>query len=230
MMKISLRRMWREYRPVLVFLGLMLVFRSAVADWMVVPSGSMNPTLMEGDYILVQKLHYGLRVPFTAVRLTEGDQPQRGEIAVFTSPANGKTLVKRVIGVPGDRVAMQDERLFINGVAADYAPTGREFEDAMLKEWSASNHRVERERLDGGLDHFMMIQPDKPAYRSFDEVAVPPGEYLMLGDNRDNSADSRYIGLIPRGAFLGRATRVVASFNPDRYLLPRGERTLAPLR
>lgn len=228
-MNSKLKQLARDSRGLLIFLGLMFVFRSAVADWMVVPSGSMNPTLMEGDYILVQKTRYGVPVPFTDIHLTTGTDPQRGEIAVFHSPTDGKRLVKRVIGVPGDRVATRDERLIINGDAAIYEASTIDFSGAMLDHWSRSNHRIERETA-SGLDHYMMVQPDKSARRDFDEVQVPAGYFLMLGDNRDNSADSRYIGLVSRQLFIGRATRVVASFNPDDWLLPRFERTLAPLR
>lgn len=223
-----LKRLIRESRGLLIFLAMMGVFRTAVADWMVVPSGSMNPTLMEGDYILVQKARYGIRVPFTQHRITEGVDPLRGEIAVFQSPADGKTLVKRVIGLPGDRIEMRDERLIINGEPLRYAASDRDFHDGMLAEWSGSVHRIEREQL-GSAEHYLMIQPLKQAASSFDEVTVPEGRYLMLGDNRDNSADSRYIGFVPRAAFIGRATRVVVSFNPDAWLLPRVERTFAPL-
>jgi signal peptidase I len=229
-MQTKLKQLAREYRGLLIFISLMMVFRSALADWMVVPSGSMNPTLMEGDYILVEKAHYGLHLPFTSLQLMSGADPQRGEIAVFWSPADGKRLVKRVIGVPGDRVALRDERLYINGVAAEYETVEiPRFEREMLERWSESEHQIERERGDG-IDHYLLLQPQQAARRDFDEIDVPAGQYLMLGDNRDNSADSRYIGLVPRAAFIGRATRVVASFNPDEYLLPRFDRTFAPLR
>ncbi len=228
-MNASLKRIARESRGFLIFIALMAVFRTAVADWMVVPSGSMNPTLMEGDYILVQKTSYGVPLPFTDLHLTEGHDPQRGEIAVFHSPANGTRLVKRVIGVPGDRIAMRDEQLIINGKPASYEVSQLELNGLMLDEWTQSNHVVERE-VAAGLDHYMMVQPEKPARRDFDEIIVPDGEFLMLGDNRDNSADSRYIGLVPRKLFIGRATRVVASFNPDEWLLPRFSRTFAPLQ
>ncbi|MDR3417583.1 MAG: signal peptidase I [Nevskia sp.] len=225
----KLRHFWHEWRSLIVFLSLMFVFRSAVADWMVVPSGSMNPTLMEGDRIFVEKMHYGLRLPFTTVRLTAGEEPRRGDIVVFESPANGKVLVKRLIGLPGDRVALRDERLYIDDVPAEYRPYGGAFEDEMVAEFRDTAHQVERERL-GGLNHAMMVLPRRPAVRSFGPVTVPQGQYLMLGDNRDDSADSRYFGLVPRRLLLGRATRVVVSLNPERYLLPRTDRTFAPLQ
>src|SRR4029077_7803530 len=91
-------------KSLLIFFAMMMVFRSAVADWMYVPSGSMNPTIVEGDRILVDKAAYGLRVPFTTKRLTHGSDPQRGDIAIFASPEDGTTLVKRIVGLPGDTV------------------------------------------------------------------------------------------------------------------------------
>src|SRR3954468_13628125 len=106
-----LKHLLAANKSLLVFFGLMLVFRSACADWMLVPSGSMNPTIVEGDRILVDKAAYGLRIPFTTVRLTRGADPQRGDIVIFPAPDDGTVLVKRVVGLPGDTVAMRDERL-----------------------------------------------------------------------------------------------------------------------
>ncbi|MDB5985322.1 MAG: signal peptidase [Nevskia sp.] len=227
-LNVWLVQFWRSNRALLIFLPLMFGFRSAIADWMVVPSGSMNPTLMEGDRIWVHKLEFGLRVPFTLIRLTDGELPQRGDIVVFESPANGKTLVKRLIGLPGDRIAMRDEQLYINGVKASYAPLGDDTAPGMVAEFTAVPHQLEREQL-GQLDHAVMFLPERGALRSFAPVDVPAGQYLMLGDNRDDSADSRFIGLVPRRLLLGRATCVVVSLNPEHYYLPRTQRTLAQL-
>src|SRR5262245_62781859 len=106
---------WRAYRGTLLFLCLMLTFRSAWADWMTVPTGSMNPTILEGDRVLVDKHVYGLRIPWTLVRISDGRDPARGEIVVFDSPADGISLVKRVIGIPGDVVELDERGLSING-------------------------------------------------------------------------------------------------------------------
>jgi signal peptidase I len=228
-MNARLQRYWREWRSFIVFVGLMLVFRSAVADWMVVPTGSMNPTIMDGDRIFVEKMHYGLRVPFTSVRLTEGSAPQRGEIVVFSSPADGKVLVKRLIGLPGDVVSLRDDRLVVDGAPADYSPLHGVFDEEMVAEFREAAHRVSRERV-AGIDHAMMLLPGRPAERDFGPVTVPAEQYLMLGDNRDDSADSRYIGFVPRRLLLGRATRVVVSLNPDDYDLPRLDRSFAALQ
>src|SRR5690348_17286836 len=120
--KKSRRNTWREYRNFAIFALLLLTFRSAWADWVHVPTGSMNPTILEGDRLLVDKHVYGVRVPWTLVRLTSGRDPMRGEIVVFDSPADGTSLVKRVVAVPGDIISLDDHGLVINGERAHYAP------------------------------------------------------------------------------------------------------------
>lgn len=216
----------REYRSTLLFLGLMLVFRSSYADWMVVPTGSMNPTIVEGDYIFADKRAYGWRIPFTTTRLTQGTDPQRGEIAIFYSPADGTRLVKRVIGVPGDTIEMRDEVLYINGQALRYDEQSAAAE--ILDATKNSGPLFMTEQL-GEVNHSVMLLPKRPALRNFGAITIPADEYLMLGDNRDNSADSRYIGLVPRDRFVGRAHHVLVSFNPERYYLPRIYRVWQPL-
>lgn len=220
-------RLWRDWRGTLIFLVLMFSFRGAVADYMKVPSGSMNPTLIEGDRILVHKIELGLRVPLTTTWLTRGETPKRGEIAVFFSPVNGTTLVKRVIGLPGDVVQMVDDALFINGEAARYEPAP-ELPGALPAVMQAQPHALLRERL-GTLDHPILLLPARGAMRSFGPVTVPAGEYLMLGDSRDNSADSRYIGTVPRARIIGIASEVLFSLDYDDHDLPRGDRFVTAL-
>ena len=117
----GLLKVWREYRGFAVFIVLMMLFRSALADWNVVPTGSMKPTILEGDRILVNKLAYDLKIPLTHVSLYKFADPQRGDIVVFDSKAANTRLVKRVIGLPGDTVELRDNRLTINGIAARYS-------------------------------------------------------------------------------------------------------------
>src|SRR5215831_16777215 len=117
------RKIWREWvRPLLVVLFILFSVRSSVADWNDVPTGSMKPTILEGDRIFVNKLAYDLRVPFVGWRLVHWADPQRGDIVVFTSPADGIRLVKRVVGLPGDRIELRDDELWINGEPAVYEP------------------------------------------------------------------------------------------------------------
>jgi signal peptidase I len=222
----SIAKLLREHRSTLLFLGLMLVFRSSYADWMVVPTGSMNPTIVEGDRILVDKHVYGWRIPFTTTRLTDGVAPQRGDITVFYSPTNGTRLVKRVIGIPGDVIEMKNEVLLINGQAQQYSDDVTHSE--LLTETLQQAPQFFAEQL-GATHHTVMLLPQRPALRNFGPVKVSDDHYLMLGDNRDNSADSRYIGLVPRGSIVGKANHVLVSLNPERFYLPRSNRTWKPL-
>jgi signal peptidase I len=174
----------------------------------------------------VNKLAYDLKVPFTTVHLSSWGNPVRGDVVVFFSPVDGTRLVKRVIGVPGDRVQLKNDVLYLNGVpqqysAADSAPFQHDvFEDA--------NPVVAIEHLEAA-DHYVLGLPGRGALRNFGPVTVPPDQYFMLGDSRDNSADSRYIGPIPRSAIVGRVPRVILSFDPQRHYLPRFRRVLQPM-
>ncbi|MGH8258972.1 MAG: signal peptidase I [Steroidobacteraceae bacterium] len=225
----GLRRYWREYRGALAFLLLIAVFRSAWADWDYVPTGSMNPTILEGDRILVDKHVYGLRVPFTLDHLTRGESPRRGDIVTLVSPADGTLLVKRVVAVPGDAVALDHERLIINGIAARYRAGGANELRGLLTATREQDPEAFEEY--GVLPaHDILLLPHRSALSTFGPVIVPPGKYFVLGDNRDNSADSRYIGFVSRRNIVGRATRILVSLDPDDYDLPRGGRLLKPLR
>jgi len=221
-------RGWREYRSLLLFLVLMMGFRSAWADWVHVPTGSMNPTILEGDRVLVDKHSYGLRVPFTLTHLTHGTDPQRGEIVVFDSPADGTSLVKRVVAVPGDSVALIGERLVINGEPAHYSPGDAAQLRTLLAATRAADPIVVRES-GAGPAHDILLMPGRSTRSLPEPVIVPAGMYFMLGDSRDNSADSRYIGFVPRRNIVGRATRVVLSLDPEHYYLPRAARWLHAL-
>jgi signal peptidase I len=217
-MKSGLLKAWREYRGFAVFVVLMVIFRSALADWNVVPTGSMKPTIIEGDRILVNKLAYDFKVPLTHISLYKFADPARGDIVVFDSRAANTRLVKRVIGLPGDTVEMRDNRLTINGIAARYS--GVEYEaDATFEIESYLNmsHRIE------------LAGSGASRVSTFGPVTVPEDRYLMLGDNRDNSADSRFYGFIPRDEIVGNAKTVVLSLDYDDYYIPRTDRFFRPL-
>lgn len=215
-------------KSLLLFLGLMLCFRSAVADWMYVPTGSMNPTIVEGDRILVDKAAFGWRVPFTDIHLTHGSDPQRGDIVIFPSPKNGITLVKRVVGLPGDTIAMRGDRLFVNGIALDYAPSLDDADAQLPIATRGEQREYFREQL-GGVDHSIMLLPRREAMRSFGPITIAQDQYFMMGDSRDNSEDSRYFGTVPRAALAGRAFRIAYSLDADRWYQPRGDRLLRTL-
>jgi signal peptidase I len=212
-----IKKLCRENKGFLAFLLGMLLFRSAVADWYVVPSGSMYPTLLIGDHVMANRLAYDVKLPFTDIILKHNADPVRGDVVTFTSPADGVRLVKRLVAVPGDVVEMRDEKLTINGVALDYQPfTAR----AELTPDYVGKQLVFNEDL-MGKNHAIIQMPERNAIRSFGPVRVPAGQYLMLGDSRDNSADSRYIGFVKRELITGKVTRVLYSLDEKNYYLPR---------
>jgi len=213
-------KVWKEHKGFVAFLLLMTVFRSAIADWNVVPSGSMLPTIQVGDRILVDKMAYDIRFPLTHLSLVRLHNPQRGDIVTIQSAAAHELLVKRVIGLPGDTVAMRDNVLFINGSRVSY----REIQLDEHANDATSRGEYYTEVISGAA-HTIRLSPDAPSPRdSFGPVVVPPGKYLMLGDNRDNSADSRYFGFFSREEIMGKAERVAYSLNPAHYYFPRYDR------
>lgn len=201
--------------------------KSAIADWYVVPTGSMRPTIVAGDRIFTNKLAYDLKVPYTTWHIACWDNPKRGDIVVFNSPTGGKRLVKRVIGLPGDHIAMRNNRLYINGKALVYEFLDTEYSETGISSPN-SNHLFYNENL-LGRNHTVMITPSNPSLKSFADRIVPKGHYYMMGDNRDNSADSRYFGAVERQQILGRATRIVISLDLNNHYRPRWQRFFTSL-
>jgi signal peptidase I len=222
------RHYWRkEIRPLLVIALIVCSLRSSLADWNDVPTGSMKPTILEGDRIFVNKLAYDLKVPFTTRHLAEWSNPQRGEIVVFYSPHDGQRLVKRVVGLPGDTIELRHNRLILNGEPVDYRPLAQE----LLRDVSPSDRAVQvfaGEQLPG-RPHAVAATPQVPAKRDFGPIVVPDERYFLMGDNRDNSFDSRYFGTVERKSILGRAASVVLSFDNSRHWLPRWRRFFSAL-
>jgi signal peptidase I len=216
-MRSEIMKIWKKNRSLAVFLLLMFVFRSSIADWNVVPTGSMKPTILEGDRILVNKMAYDVRIPFTHIPLLKIADPRRGDIVVFDSEASDKRLVKRVVGVPGDRVQLLNNILYINGRRLAYQDIRFTGDSADRIEYLPS------------AAYRIRIKAGGSPLSSFRTVSVPAGYYLVLGDNRDNSADSRVIGLIPRDEIVGRSNMVVMSLDYENYYLPRSERFLHDL-
>jgi signal peptidase I len=201
---------WRYWlRPFVLVALTLFAFRSAVLDWNVVPTGSMRPTIVEGDYILVNKLAYDVRVPFAGWRLLPSGEPGRGDIVIFEPPGETDRYVKRVIGLPGDVVELHGNRLHINGEPAGYAMPGTE----MLNDHT----------------HEVLLPSNWSPGGDLAPVVVPKGHYFVLGDNRGNSKDSRVFGFVARDRILGKATRVVVSLDPLHRWRPRLSRLFQPL-
>jgi signal peptidase I len=223
------RHWWRkEIRPLLILTVILFSIRSSLADWNDVPSGSMRPTIIEGDRIWVNKLAYDLKVPFSTWRIAEWGNPQRGDIVVFFSPHDGTRLVKRVIGLPGDTIELRNNALVINGDPVLYQSIAEE----LLRDIPATDragHVFATEQLPGRT-HSVSGNPARPAPRTFAPIVVPQGEYFMMGDNRDDSFDSRFWGTVERKQIVGRATAVVVSLDKEHYWLPRWQRSLTSLR
>ncbi len=203
----------------IVFILLMSVFRSAVADWYSVPTGSMQPTIKEGDRIVVNKIAYDLRLPFTDVSLLSLDTPKHGEIIVFESKTADLRLIKRVVGLPGDVVTMHNEKITINGQPLSYQPYSPDSSNQSEQSIAYSTERL------GQITHRINI--DKTASNSlsnFSSVTVPAGHYLVLGDNRRHSADSRVYGFIPHHELRGKATAIAFSVDYENNYIPRADR------
>jgi signal peptidase I len=214
---INKKKVLEELRIFMVMLLVVSSLRSALADWNDVPTGSMKPTIEIGDRVVVNKLAYDLKIPFTTIELMKWADPQRGDIVVLFSPIDGTRLVKRVIAVPGDTVSMADNQLLVNSKAAKWSPMtpAEDAEQGMTL--------ITRETM-FGRTHTMMLTPHVPAVRSFGPITVPHAQYFVLGDNRDNSNDSRFIGFISRQRIVGKATAVAFSLDREHYFAPRFER------
>ncbi|MFC4253674.1 signal peptidase I [Sinimarinibacterium flocculans] len=185
-----------------------LVVRSFVVEPFRIPSGSMIPTLLVGDFILVNKFAYGLRDPVLHTKFTGGSEPERGDIVVFRWPVDpSKDFIKRVIGLPGDRVAYRDKRLFVNGEPAPIEADGVYTAPGLPPPGVV--YRM-RENLTG-IEHHVLVNPGRPA-DDF-EIVVPEGEYFMMGDNRDGSDDSRRWGTVPARNLVGKAFFIWMSWN-----------------
>lgn len=219
----KVNRLYKEWRFFFIFLFLMSVFRSAVADWYTVPTGSMKPSILEGDRIYVNKMAYGLRVPFTTIPVVKWSQSARGDVVVFMSDTASKRLVKRVIGLPGDVVQLVSNRLYINGEPATYQKSMKKYQ-ALSWDSESRNNLLLSEKINGFQHSVAISRVDS----DFGPVSVPEGQLFVLGDNRDRSADSRYIGFVPMSELLGKAIAVIVSLDENNYYLPRKDRYFIP--
>jgi signal peptidase I len=229
--KLFMQPWWLDWTaglfPVIITVFLL---RSFLFEPFKIPSGSMIPTLLVGDLILVNKFTYGLRLPVLNTRLTEGNRPQRGDVMVFRYPPKPSLdYIKRVVGVPGDTVAYLNKRLTINGQVQPTTAVPDFFDEDSMR------YHKQYEEVLGGKKHRMLNYQESPA-GVFPELQgfkrqeactytvegftckVPPGQYLMMGDNRDNSTDSRYWGFVPEGNIVGKAIFVWMNFSSPKRI------------
>lgn len=222
----TMRTFLRNHRGLLIFMFCLGLFRTAVADWNPVPTGSMRPTILEGDVVLVNRLAWDLKIPLTDYSLMRLGEPQRGDIATFSSPKDGTRLIKRIIGLPGDQIELRNKRLYVNGQAADYDNM------QLATEALADDRFVEASRWAETVEghaHAVQFLPFRNAMENFGPVTVPADHFFMMGDNRDNSEDSRYIGFVPRNLLIGHAGHILVSADIKHGWKPRLDRTISPL-
>jgi len=203
----------RSFFPVLL---IVLIIRSFLYEPFRIPSGSMMPTLLVGDFIFVNKFDYGLRLPVLNTKIVGIGEPQRGDVIVFRFPPDPSiNYIKRLIGLPGDTIRYRGKRLYVNDEPVPVSPSGTYFggcpfqPDAMKYE----------ERL-GDLRHAILNCSRNQGREG--EFVVPAGHYFMMGDNRDNSEDGRYFGYVPEANIVGRAVRIWMSWDFSR--LPQWRR------
>lgn len=193
----------RSFFPVFL---IVLLLRSFLVEPFRIPSGSLEPTLLVGDFVAVNKFAYGIRLPVIEKKIIPISNPKTGEVAVFRWPPNPSyDYIKRVIGEPGDHVVYRNKVLTINGVEMK-----QDFIQYTLDENSGAQVAKYREHLNG-VEHDIFVRPDVPAV-DFD-IKVPSGYYFMMGDNRDDSADSRFWGFVPDDHLRGKAFLVWMSWN-----------------
>jgi signal peptidase I len=220
-------RLWENVKSLLGAVLIYLVIKTFLVEAYRIPSGSMIPTLLVGDWLFVNKLVYGPHVPFTSINLPGYSDPKRGEVVVFVSPyqpdeaAIGNdptpTLVKRLIGMPGDTLYSRDGLVYVNGIAqrqgfaAANNERGNPNEVHELFDWQ-KRYSLASSRFGAA--------PAQPTHDNWGPLVVPPAHFFMLGDNRYNSKDSRYWGLVPRENVRGRPIFVYYSYNADESTRP----------
>lgn len=196
----------RSFFPILL---IVFAIRSFLYEPFRIPSSSLEPTLLTGDFILVNKFHYGLRLPVLHNKVSDGTMLHRGDIIVFRWPPNPSIdFIKRVIGLPGDHISYINKELYVNGQKID---------QELLPNSSLNvNEVIEKQENLLGIKHHIYQDPSKNSY-DYQDIAVPTGMYFVMGDNRDDSADSRYWGFVPETNIIGKAVMVWMSWDNTHW-------------
>jgi len=207
----------RSFFPIFL---IVLLLRAFLAEPFRIPSGSMMPSLLVGDFILVNKFTYGIRMPVTKTKLIDVNEPERGDVVVFRWPVNPRLdYIKRLVALPGDKVRYQNKTLFINGQPMKIEPVGQY--TPVGSGMRALGSFEGREDL-LGVEHSILVNPLAPdfspscTFMGYQEVEVPEGHYLMVGDNRDDSNDGRCWGFVPEENLVGKAFFVWFSLDWER--------------
>jgi signal peptidase I len=205
----------KDLRQLALMAAIILTGRSVLADWYVVPTGSMKPTILEGDRVFVWKSAYQVRVPFSRIRLFATGEPHRGDVVVIRNPDGGSVpFVKRLIGLPGDTIELKSETLYVNGKRqpTEFLPEKKTDDGEPVL--------IGTEHLDIKT-HPVRILPERPALRNFGPITVPKDEVFLMGDNRDESRDGRFFGTRPVTDLLGRAVGIMWSWKQEFLKGPR---------
>lgn len=223
-----------------LLLGIITV-KSSIVDWNYVPTGSMRPTLADGDQILINKVAYDVTIPLTYHSIYKVSDPKRGDIVVFDTEKQEHRMVKRVLGIPGDKFSMKDDKLYINGEEATYQDNyiDESIETTFMKldKWDTLDYKEQGKDISelditykyetlGEMSHPIRVEKGVQEIDSLrvKEFVVPENKYFMVGDNRYNSYDSRFWGFVDRNEIVGKVNYVVFSLDQDNYLKPRGNR------
>ncbi len=201
----------RSFFPILF---IVLVIRSFGFEPFRIPSGSLKPTLKVGDFILVNKYTYGFRLPVLHTKVIAMNEPKIGDIVVFRSVTNANIdLIKRIVGVPGDRISYINKTLYINGQPMKQTAIGEAKDDT---EDATQTWTVDEKNEDlNGIEHHIFVRPDINISGDFQNIVVPPNSYFAMGDNRDNSNDSRFWGFVPEANIVGKAEYILLSWDGE---------------
>lgn len=213
-LKTNPKEFWDSTKTILIAVFIALVFRYSVASPYKIPTGSMIPTLKVGDFIFVSKLSYGIKLPFTNYNLITYDQPKRGDVAVFIYPEDPKLdFIKRIVAVAGDKLELRDDVLFINDQPMARKPIPNKDIISDLSPWNYREAALLFEENLTGKNHLVMEL--MPVGSNFGPTIVPKDHVFAMGDNRDNSRDSRFWGFLPIKNIRGRALFIWLSLDSD---------------